>query len=230
MNDRNESRNDGCGHSSFAADDQNRIRRVPNNAVYDREKVYSILDAALVGQIGFVGESGPVIIPMLFARDGDRLLIHGSTKSRLMLAISGEQKVCFSVTHLDGLVLAKSLFHHSMNYRSVTCFGVGGEVTGVEQRLEALRLMSEKMLPGRWEDARKPSAKEMKATCIAEIMIQSASAKVRKGPPNDDKEDLSLPVWSGILPLRPATGDPIPDQGQEVDLPNYIKHWQRVRD
>ena len=212
----------------FPVAEENRVRRVPSRGSYTRADIYPILDDALVGQVGFDSENGPVVIPMLFARDGDRILLHGSTKSRLMLAIISGKKVCFSVTLLDGIVLAKSLFHHSMNYRAATCFGRGSEITGSDERMEALRLMSEKVLPSRWSDARQPHEKEMKATCIAAIEIESASAKIRNGPPIDEPDDLSLPVWSGILPMRTIAEEPVADEHTQTDVPAYMHDWRKA--
>lgn len=214
--------------SEFEIGEKNQVRRVSRRASYSRAEVYSILDRALVGQVGFVSGNGPFIIPMLFARDGDRLLLHGSTKSRLMLAIISGQDLCFSVTHLDGLVLAKSLFHHSMNYRSATCFGVGSEIKDPGQRMDGLRIISEKVMPGRWNDARKPLDKEMKATCVAAITIQSASAKIRTGGPIDEPEDHSLPVWAGVVPLTTTVGEPVPGEHSQSSEPDYMNHCRHA--
>jgi len=207
----------------------NRVRQVANRGHYDRETVYQILDASLVGNIGFVTDDGPCIIPMLFARCGDELLFHGSSKSRLMNMLCGGGKICVSTTLLDGLVMAKSLFHHSMNYRSVTVFGCGYEVTDENERMEAVRIIADKTMVGRWDDARQPNVQEMKATCIAAVKIESASAKIRTGPPKDEPDDLELPVWTGVLPLAQVAGEPIDREDEVADLkvPDYVKRWRQ---
>jgi len=206
----------------------NRVRQVAKRGHYDRETVYQILDASLVGNIGFVTDDGPCIIPMLFARRGDELLFHGSSKSRLMNVLCGADKICVSTTLLDGLVMAKSLFHHSMNYRSVTVFGTGYEVTDEDERMEALKIITDKTMVGRWDDARQPNLQEMKATCIAAVKIESASAKIRTGPPKDEPADMELPVWTGVLPLNQVAGEPIdrPDEVADLKVPSYVSQWR----
>jgi nitroimidazol reductase NimA-like FMN-containing flavoprotein (pyridoxamine 5'-phosphate oxidase superfamily) len=193
----------------------NRVRQVAKRGHYDRETVYQILDASLVGNIGFVSD--------------DELLFHGSSKSRLMSMLCGGEKICVSTTLLDGLVMAKSLFHHSMNYRSVTAFGSGYEVTDEKERMEALRIISDKTMVGRWDDARQPNVQEMKATCIAAVKIESASAKIRTGPPSDEPADMELPVWTGVIPLSQIAGDPIdrPDEVANLKVPDYVDQWRQ---
>ena len=178
--------------SEFEQTGQNRVRQAAKRAIYDRDTVHEILDASFIGNIGFSTPDGPCIIPMLFARRDDELLFHGSTKSRLMTMLCSGDRVCVSVTMTDGLVMAKSLLHHSMNYRSVCVFGSGFEVTDETERWDALKIITDKVMIGRWDDARQPADNEMKATRIAAVKIESASAKVRSGPPEDDPEDLSI--------------------------------------
>jgi nitroimidazol reductase NimA-like FMN-containing flavoprotein (pyridoxamine 5'-phosphate oxidase superfamily) len=208
----------------------NRVRQVAKRGQYDRKTVYQILDASLVGNIGFVTDDGPCIIPMFFARRDDELLFHGSTKSRLMTMLCSGEKICVSTTLLDGLVMAKSLFHHSMNYRSVTVFGCGYEVNDADSRMEAFKIISDKTMVGRWDDARQPNVQEMKATCIAAVKIESASAKVRTGPPSDERADMELPVWTGVIPLTQVAGDPIdrPDEMADLKVPEYVELWRKT--
>lgn len=215
--------------SSFEKTKLNTVRQVAKRGHYDCETVHHILDACLLANVAFVVSDSPTVVPMLFARRGDSLLFHGSTKSRLMQLLCSGSKVCVSATTLDGLVLAKSLFHHSMNYHSVTAFGTGHEIIDEGERLEALRLISDKVMQGRWEDARQPSRQEMKATCVAAVKIDSASAKIRTGDPVDDAEDLALPVWSGVIPLRQVAAAPVPASNESVvqPYPRYLTNWLR---
>lgn len=211
----------------FSVTDQNRVRQVAKRAKYDRDAVNEIFDQSLVCQVGFVQADRPFVIPMFFARRNDELLFHGSTKSRLMQSLISGSPICISVTILDGLVLAKSLFHHSMNYRSVTAFGVGHSLGGDSDKLEALKIISDKSMPGRWDDARKPNAQELKATLIASVTIDSASAKIRTGEPVDDPEDENLPVWSGVIPISQKTSSPLPAKGGQQNLiPQYLQDWR----
>ncbi len=207
----------------------NAVRQVAKRGHYDKETVYEVLDANLVASVGFVTPDGPIIIPMLFARLEDQLFFHGSTKSRLMQMLCSGSRICVSVTSLDGLVLAKSVFHHSMNYRSVTAFGCGAEVTDETQRNEILRLMTDKVMHGRWEDARQPNPQELKATCVAAVKIDSASAKIRTGDPVDDAEDLQLPVWSGVIPLTQVALPPIEAPDNSAPQPAYLTDWLNKR-
>jgi nitroimidazol reductase NimA-like FMN-containing flavoprotein (pyridoxamine 5'-phosphate oxidase superfamily) len=217
--------------SEFEATGCNRVRQAAKRGHYDRATVFEILDANLIGNVGFITADGPCIIPMLFGRRDDELLFHGSSKSRLMSVLCSGEPVCVSTTTLDGLVLAKSAFHHSMNYRSATVFGTGFEVTDEDQRMAALKNITDKTMMGRWEDARQPNLQEMKATCIAAVRIESASAKIRTGPPNDDPEDMSLPVWTGVIPLSQVAGEPInrPDETLDLEVPEYVHQWRNRR-
>lgn len=213
--------------NDFSITEQNRVRQAAKRACYDQETVHSILDQSLVGHLGFVDEENPFVIPMMFARQENDLLFHGSTKSRLMNKLISGQPICVSVSILDGLVMAKSLFHHSMNYRAVTIFGTGRELKEDSERELALKLISEKTMPSRWEDARLPSVKEMKATRIAAVRIDSASAKVRTGDPVEDPNDLELPVWSGVIPLRQVADQAITasEDSSMAKLPDYVTRW-----
>ena len=215
--------------SQFAINDINRVRQAAPRGHYDHETIHAILDACLVGNVAFATKEVPFVVPMLFARKNDELLFHGSAKSRLMNLLCSHQTVCVSATQVDGLVLAKSLFRHSMNYRSVSVFGIGRELTDDNERIEALQLISEKAMPGRWSDARGPTENEMRATCIAAVNIETASAKIRSGPPRDDQADLELPHWSGIVPMSAITGPPVTthlDKARSIPVPNYVRRWQ----
>ena len=205
----------------------NRVRQAAKRGHYDKETVHQILDRNLVANVGFATPDGPFVIPMLFARQEDQLLFHGSTKSRLMQMLCSGSPICVSATSLDGLVLAKSVFHHSMNYRSVTVFGNGVEITDETQRIEALRIITDKVMQGRWEDARQPNQQEMKATCVVGVSINSASAKVRTGDPVEDDNDLNLPVWSGVIPFNQVASPPIPAAADNNSLPSpqYLTDW-----
>lgn len=208
----------------FEVSDHNRVRRVARRGIYDRETVFKIIDAAPVGHVGINDrQHGLTLIPMLHARMDDHLVFHGATTSRLMQLLASGDPVCVSFTLVDGLVLAKSLFHHSMNYRSAVVFGTGRLSKDESEKMEALKAISDKLLPGRWEDARQPNAREMKATAIAMVKIESASAKVREGNPVDDPEDLDFPCWSGVVPIESRWLPPVADSNSTgVEIPDYL--------
>lgn len=210
--------------SEFAKSDLNQVRRVPKRGLYDKDNVYAIVDAALIGHVSFVVDGQPFVIPTLIARDGDELLLHGASSSRLMRHAALGEPLAVAVTHVDGLVLARSVFHHSVNYRSAVLYGRAREVTERAAKLDALRIFTERLLPGRWDDARPPNETELKATAVLALPIDSASAKVRSGPPGDDEEDYALPVWAGVLPVREAWGEPLPDPrlDEGIALPGYL--------
>jgi nitroimidazol reductase NimA-like FMN-containing flavoprotein (pyridoxamine 5'-phosphate oxidase superfamily) len=196
--------------------DRIRVKREPQRARYDRETIEAILDEALICHLGFVVDGQPYVIPTLHARVGDRLYVHGSAASRLLRHLAGGAPVCATVTLVDGLVLARSVFNHSVNYRSAVVFGTATLVEDGEKR-EALRALTEQLAPGRWDEARQPTEKELKATWILSLPIDEASAKVRTGPEEDEPEDLDLPVWAGVVPVHLAA------EPSEYD-------WRRVRD
>jgi len=208
----------------FEINDRNRVRRVAKRGEYDHAAVFQVIDAAPLGHVSINDQQqGLIAIPMLHARMEDRLIFHGATTSRLMQHLGSGAPCCVSFAMVDGLVLAKSLFHHSMNYRSAVVFGCGQLVNDEPERLNALKAISDKLLPGRWEDARQPNAKEMKATAIVSLKIESASAKIRSGPPSDDPEDIELPIWSGVVPCQVQTQTPIADEhSQKIALPDYL--------
>jgi len=208
-----------------------RVVREPHRGVYDREAVYRILDEGFLCHIGFAVDGQPFVIPTSYGRKSDNLYIHGSAASRMLRQIKEGVPVCITVTLLDGLVLARSVFNHSMNYRSVVILGKGILVEDAEEKLAALRVLSEHILPGRWDDSRQPNERELKATSVLRVPIEEFSAKVRTGPPIDDEEDYSFPTWAGVVPLEMKVGAPIPDAkldpGREV--PEYARNYSRQR-
>lgn len=205
------------------------VRRLPRRGSYDRALVNAILDEGLVCHVGFVASGQPYVIPTTYGRVGDRLYIHGSAASRMLKEMAGGIPVCVTVTHLDGLVLARSAFHHSMNYRSAMVLGVAEAVTGDEERWTALRAIVDHVVPGRWDETRAPNDVEMRATLVLRLAIDEASAKVRTGPPVDDEADYSLPCWAGELPLRmatlPAVADPRLSPG--IPVPAHVTGYRR---
>lgn len=210
----------------YPVTEQNRVKRVAKRGAYDRKSVYEVVDACLVAHVGIHSENGPVIIPMLFGRREDELFFHGSTKSRLMLALTSGEPVCMSFSLIDGVVLAKSLFHHSANYRSVTAFGTGLVIEDDESKLEALKIVSDKMMPGRWEDSRLPNVQELKGTMVVSVKIETASAKVRTGGPIDEPDDVELPFWTGVVPLRTNALEASPsDYEARTTPPEYVLDW-----
>lgn len=204
-----------------------RVTREPQRAVYDRDVVNQILDEAFLCHVGFAVEGQPFVIPMSYGRDRDVLYIHGSPASRMLRHLEPGVPVCITVTLVDGLVLARSVFNHSMNYRSVIILGTAKLVDDPKEKLAALRALSEHILPNRWDDARQPNEKELKATSVLRLPINEFSAKVRVGPPVDDAEDYSFPTWAGVIPLEMNSGAPIPDDRCKQKLPAYLKHYTR---
>ncbi|HTQ59553.1 MAG TPA: pyridoxamine 5'-phosphate oxidase family protein [Candidatus Solibacter sp.] len=213
----------------FTPNERTRVVREPHRGVYDRETVYKILDEGMVCHVGFSADAQPFVIPTLYARIGDAIYFHGSAGSRMLRGLSEGANVCVTVTLTDGIVLARSVFNHSMNYRSVVAIGKATLVDAPQEKLEALRAFTEKILPGRWEDARQPNEKELKATSILRLPLTEASAKVRVGPPEDDSADYALPVWAGEIPLRIASGAPIRDERCDlgIPLPAYAASYSR---
>jgi len=208
-----------------------RVRRAPKRAVYDRAAIDAILDEALVCHVGFVVDEQPYVIPMLHARVGDVVYVHGSSASRLTRTLASGAPCSLTVTLLDGLVLARSAFHHSANYRSATVIGWASPVVGDDEKLRALEAFSEQLAPGRWAHVRPPSAKELKATRVLSIGLDEASAKARTGPPIDDAEDMGLDVWAGVLPLALSSAAPQPDPQLRdgIALPAHVSGWGAAR-
>lgn len=209
---------------SFLKSDRNRVRRIPDRGTYRKSEIYAILDEGLYCQVGFVVGGMPYLIPTLYARMGEKVILHGSRASRLMKHIRQGNEICIAVTLLDGLVLARSAFHHSMNYRSVILFGKGREIGDEVQKLEGLKLLSEHMLPGRWEDVRKPNKVELAQTSVVAVEVEEAAAKIRTGPPGDEESDYDLPIWAGILPAKMEWLTPLPDPrlNKDVPIPAYL--------
>lgn len=204
--------------TDFPKTNRNKVRRIPKRGHYDKDTIYTILDAGFLCHVGFVVDGQPFVIPTAYGREGDRIYIHGATKSRMLQQAKAGIPVCLTVTHLDGLVLARSAFHHSMNYRSVVIFGTATEVEA-EEKERALFLISEQILKGRWEEVRAPNATELKATSVLAIEIDEASAKIRTGDPGDEEEDYELPIWAGVLPIHLHYGTPIPDPLLKAGIP-----------
>jgi nitroimidazol reductase NimA-like FMN-containing flavoprotein (pyridoxamine 5'-phosphate oxidase superfamily) len=200
------------------------VRRLPERGHYDRDTIHSILDSSFLCHVGFVHDGHPVVIPTGYGREGDTLYIHGSAASRMQRALAQSVEVCITVTLLDGLVLARSGFHSSMNYRSVVVFGAATPVLDDEQKNHALAIISDQILRGRWADVRPPSAQELKATSVLSIKLDEASAKVRTGHPKDDDEDYELNVWAGIVPVTLQYGEPIADPKLRdgISVPDYV--------
>ena len=217
--------------SNFTPTQRTQLWRLPKRGVYDREAVYRILDEGLVCHIGFVADGKPVVIPTGYGRCGDVLYIHGSVASRMFRTLASGADVCVTVTLLDGLVLARSAFHHSMNYRSVVIFGKATVVEEPGAMREALKAFTEHVAPGRWAEIRHPNHKEMQATTVLAIPLEEVSAKVRTGPPVDDEEDYALPVWAGVLPLDLTPGSPLPDHRLPagIEVPEYVARYKRKR-
>lgn len=199
--------------NAYTPTERTQVRRLPKRGTFDRGVIHSILDAGFVCHLGFIHEGSPVVLPTGYGRSGDTLYLHGSSASRMFKAAASGIEICATVTIVDGLVLARSAFHHSMNYRSVAVFGRARPVEAREEKLEALRLFTEHVLPGRWAKVRQPNDLELKATLVLALPLEEVSAKVRTGPPLDDVEDLSWPVWAGVLPLRLRADDPVPPEG-----------------
>jgi hypothetical protein len=208
-----------------------RLVREADRAVYDREAAYRILDEGFLCHVGFVVDGQPFVIPTSYGRKEDSLYIHGSAASRMLRQMKESVPVCVTVTLLDGLVLARSIFNHSMNYRSVVVLGKATLVDDPAEKIEALRLLSEHIIPGRWADSRQPNERELKATSVLRLPIEEFSAKIRSGPVVDDEADYSFPTWAGIVPLTMVAGTPIDDSrilpGQTV--PEYARNYLRRR-
>jgi uncharacterized protein len=204
------------------------VKRHPERGAYDRATIDSILDEALICHLGFVADGRPFVIPTIHARDGDTLYVHGSPGSRMLRTAKDGVDICVTVTLLDGLVLARSVYNHSMNYRSAVVLGRASEVTGRDEKLQAMRRVVEHVVPGRWDDARRPNDGEIKGTTILALPLDEASAKIRCGPPTDDDADLELPVWAGVIPLRIEPSDPVPAPGVDGSPPGYAAQYGRL--
>jgi uncharacterized protein len=205
------------------------LRRLPNRGSHELKTIHNILDAGFLAHVGFQVDGQPFVIPTLYGRDDNTLFLHGSAASRMLRQLETGVPACVTVTLVDGLVLARSAFHHSMNYRSVVAFGTARKIEDANSKIQALRVISEHLLEGRWNDVRGPSELELKATSVLQFSIEEASAKVRQGPPLDDEEDYALPVWAGVLPMKMESQVPVPDSRVATDseVPEYLlRPWK----
>ncbi len=206
------------------------IKRKPNRRVEDYSEIYAILDEGLVAHVGFNDPESnePMVIPVAYGRDGDRILFHGSTGSRMFMALKAGVRICATVTLIDGIVSARSPFNSSMNYRSVMAFGVGKVLEG-EEKIKALYAVSERLIPGLWDAGREQTAKEYAQTMMVELKLDDVTAKKRSGEANDP-DDASLPIWAGVIPVEMKFGEPITNQdSKHVEVPDYIKNFARIR-
>jgi nitroimidazol reductase NimA-like FMN-containing flavoprotein (pyridoxamine 5'-phosphate oxidase superfamily) len=203
------------------------LRRIPSRGSRDWQTINRILDAGFLAHVGFCVAGQPFVIPTLYGRDEGKLYLHGSAASRMLRELETGVPACVTVTLVDGLVLARSAFDHSMNYRSVVAFGKAGKIADGRQKLRSLRVISDHLIAGRWKEIRQPSENELKATTVLEFLIEEASSKVRSGPPLDDENDYGLPVWAGVLPLEIRSGPPIPDAKliEGVAVPDYVRSY-----
>lgn len=214
----------------LAVTPKTKLLRIPKRGSYDLETIYKILDEGFIAHVGFTGTGEQTfVIPTGYARRGDELLIHGSSASRMMRVLSEEIEICVTVTLIDGLVLARSAFHHSMNYRSVVVFGAAKIIKDENEKIEALRLFTEHIVPGRWREVRLPTTDELKATTVLSLPLTEASAKIRTGHPVDDPEDYARDVWAGVIPLEIKAGEPLLDSlmSREIVRPDYITNYRR---
>jgi len=221
-----------CGiftNMTFTQTERTKLKRLPKRGHFDPETVYGILDEGFICHVGFAPQGQPFVIPTGYARDGDKLYIHGSQASRMLRTLSTGVDVCVTVTIIDGLVLARSAFHHSMNYRSVVIFGRATLVEDPEEKMAALLALSEHIIRGRWADVREPTELEMKQTTVLSVPLVEASAKIRTGPPLDDEEDYAMDVWAGVVPLRLVAGEPIKDPRlpEGIQIPAYAREYNR---
>jgi nitroimidazol reductase NimA-like FMN-containing flavoprotein (pyridoxamine 5'-phosphate oxidase superfamily) len=214
--------------NSTPPSDRAKVRRLPQRGVYDAEQIYAILDQGLVCHLGFVKDGQPFVIPTLHVRVGNKLYLHGSPASRMLKTVAQGVEVCVTVTLIDGLVLARSAFHHSVNYRSVVVFGTATVVSDLAQKFEILHALTEHLIPGRWRDVRTPSQTELQQTLVLELSINEASAKVRTGPPLDDEPDYALDSWAGVVPLSMVAAPPIADPKLRpgIAIPRYAARYE----
>lgn len=217
-----------AGAGEFTPSGRSRVKRLNQRAAYDKATVYGVLDQGLICHVAYVIEDQPHITPTAYWREGDRVLWHGSSASRMLRTVKEKVPVSLNVSFFDGLVLARSGFHHSINYRSVTLFGRAEALTGEAEKLAALEAFTERVTPGRWPELRAPTSQEVKATTVVWMEIEEASAKIRTGPPADDEEDYALPIWAGVVPLGTVIGEPIPDPRLDAAIapPAYLKDFR----
>lgn len=211
--------------------DRTRVRRVPDRGVYDAEAINRILDDNILCHVGFNADHGPVVLPTLFGRDNNVIYLHGSSGAHMLRNMRGGIPVSVAVTSVDGIVAARSHFHHSINYRSVVIFGNAVEITDVQEKLHALEILTNHVMPGRWDEARQPNTAEFTQTMVLKLSLEEASAKVRVGPPIDEEEDMSLDVWAGVIPMAVVAGEPIDSPDLKSGMPptpsiaNVLTQW-----
>ena len=210
----------------IAPTERTKVRRLPARASYERELIDAVVDEALSCHVGFAVEGRPWVVPTIHARIGDRLYLHGAVANHMLGSLAGGVEACITITIIDGLVLARSAFHHSMNYRSVMIFGRAVPIDDPAEKKAALAALVEHVVPGRTADAREPSVKELRTTLVLGLSIAEASAKMRTGGPIDDDEDLDLPVWAGLLPVATVFGEPLADT-PDRPLPDYVRDYRR---
>ena len=211
---------------NYPLSDRNKVKRIPNRGHYDKQTLYSILDEGFLCHIGFVANGQPFVIPTLYGRKDDVIYVHGASTSRMLKELEKGLDICLTVTHVDGLVLARSAFHHSMNYRSAMVYGKAF-IAEEPEKSEALKIISDNIIPERWEEVREPSPKELKATTVLKIQIEEASSKIRQGPPGDDKPDYELPIWAGVLNfetvVKEVAADPLLQSG--IKMPKSVRKF-----
>jgi len=214
---------------TFAPTERTTLKRLAKRGNFDRDVVYGILDEAFICHVGFIVEGRPVVIPTAYGRVGDRFYLHGSAANRMLRTAETGVDICVTVTLVDGLVLARSAFHHSINYRSVVIFGRALVVEDSREKFEALRSFTQHVVPNRWSDVREPTDSELKATIVLYLELMEVSAKVRTGPPIDDEDDYAMPVWAGEIPLRLVAGVPVSDPRLPpgIDPPQYVRDYSR---
>ena len=215
--------------SEFTPTERTQVKRLPKRGKYDEETVFQILDAGFVCHAGFSVDGQPYVIPTNYGRSDKTLYLHGSAASRMLRTLSEGVPLCVTVTHVDGLVLARSAFHHSVNYRSVVILGTARLVTDPAEKMEALRIFTDHVMKGRWDDVRQPTEQELKATTVLALPLEEVSAKVRTGGPVDDENDYNLPTWAGVLPLETSVRSPVPDArlDKNIPVPAYLKNYNR---
>ena len=213
---------------TYPISNRNRVKRISNNSDYSKETVHAIIDEALFCHLGIIHDGEPVVIPTIHARMGDQIVFHGSNASRL-LKISNNNEICVTITLLDGLVMARSLFNSSMNYRSAVIFGKGEIIKDHDERMAALKSITDHIAPGRWDDARQPNNSELKQTSVVRMPIDEASAKISMGPPDDEDEDYALDYWAGVIPINQTYGEPESDPilQEGITIPDYLKNYCR---
>lgn len=209
--------------------EKTKVKRLPKRGIYDFESIVKILDDSFVCHIGFVIDEQPFVIPTCYGRKEDKIYFHGSVGSRMLKHLKTGSGICVTVTNIDGIVLARSAFHHSINYRSVVIFGKADEITETVEKTNALKIISEHILTGRWNDIRKPNEKELRQTSVFSLKLDEASAKVREGGPVDEKDDMDLNIWAGVLPLETFAKHPVADETlkENISLPEYLKVYKR---